>query len=106
MCLEEPDRGIHPRLLREIRDAIYRLTHPEDHGETRPPVQVVATTHSPYMLDLYRDHLDEVVVAHKEGLFARFEKLSELKNVDEILEDSRLGDAWFGGILGGVPGNS
>lgn len=32
VCLEEPDRGIHPRLLREIRDALYRLSYPENSG--------------------------------------------------------------------------
>ena len=32
-------------------------------GEKRPPIQVIATTHSPYLLDLYRDHPEEVVLA-------------------------------------------
>src|SRR5205823_724668 len=29
LLLEEPDRGIHPRLLREVQDALYRLAYPE-----------------------------------------------------------------------------
>ena len=29
VCLEEPDRGLHPRLLRDVRDALYRLAYPE-----------------------------------------------------------------------------
>ncbi len=52
VCFEEPDRGIHPRLLREVRDALYRLSYPGKFGEDRAPVQVIATTHSPYFLDL------------------------------------------------------
>ena len=72
VCLEEPDRGIHPRLLRDVQDALYRLSYPESFGETRPPVQVIATTHSPYFLDLYRDHPEEVVIASRIGQEAQF----------------------------------
>jgi hypothetical protein len=56
VCCEEVDRGIHPRLLREIRDALYRLSYPSGEGSLRPAVQVIATSHSPYLLDLFRDH--------------------------------------------------
>lgn len=101
--LEEPDRGIHPRLLRDVRDALYRLSYPEDFDEARAPVQVIATTHSPYMIDLYRDHPDEVVVAQKAGHEASFERLSDQPNINEILGDTPLGEAWYSGILGGVP---
>lgn len=103
VCLEEPDRGIHPRLLREIRDALYRLSYPENSGEKRDPVQVVATTHSPYLLDLYRDHPEEIVIAQKTSEGARFERLSEQPHIMEILGDAPLGEVWYSGILGGVP---
>lgn len=103
VCIEEPDRGIHPRLLRDVQDALYRLSYPESGGEERDPVQVIATTHSPYLLDLYNDHLEEIVIAHKVGQETRFERLSDQNNLDDILQDSRLGDAWYSGILGGVP---
>ena len=101
--LEEPDRGIHPRLLRDVRDAMYRLAYPESVGEKRDPVQVIATTHSPYMLDLFRDHPEEIVIAGKVEDNVQFQRLSELPNLDEILEDSHLGEVWYSGILGGVP---
>lgn len=32
VCFEDPDRGIHPRLLPEIREALFRLSHPEGAG--------------------------------------------------------------------------
>jgi len=101
--LEEPDRGIHPRLLRDVRDAMYRLAYPSDFGEKRDPVQVIATTHSPYMLDLFRDHPQEIVIADKIGDNVRFQRLSDLPDIEEILQDSHLGDVWYTGILGGVP---
>ncbi len=103
ICFEEPDRGIHPRLLRDVRDALYRLAYPENCEETRAPVQVIATTHSPYMLDLFRDHPEEIVIANKSGLEASFQRLSDHPDIDEILQDAPLGDVWYSGILGGVP---
>lgn len=101
--LEEPDRGIHPRLLRNIQDALYRLSYPENFGENREPVQVIATTHSPYFLDLFRDHPEEIVIAQKTMDGARFEQLSERPDIEEILQDAPLGEVWYSGILGGVP---
>ncbi len=103
LCLEETDRGVHPRLLREVRDALYRLSYPASFGETREAVQIVATTHSPFLLDLFRDHPEEIVIASKRGRSATFERLSDRADVKEILQEGSLGDIWFSGILGGVP---
>jgi predicted ATPase len=103
VALEEPDRGIHPRLLRELRDALYRLAYPENCGESRPAVQVIVTSHSPYLLDLYRDHPEEIVLAEKHGLDVQFKRLSDLSHFEEILGDAPLSEVWYSGILGGVP---
>ena len=103
LCIEEIDRGIHPRMLREIRDALYRLSHPASAGLARRPVQIVATTHSPYLLDLFRDHPEEIVIAQKHGPVARFERLADRADLAELLREGSLGDMWFSGILGGVP---
>ncbi|HVT74729.1 MAG TPA: AAA family ATPase [Lacunisphaera sp.] len=103
VCLEEADRGTHPRMLREVRDALYRLSHPAASGEKRAPVQVIATTHSPYLLDLYKDHPEEVVLAHRRGRQAGFTRLAELPDVRELLKEAHLGDLWYSGLLGGVP---
>ena len=106
VCIEEPDRGIHPRLLRNVRDALYRLAYPSEYGEKRAPIQVVVTTHSPYLLDLYKDEPDGVVIAQKGEQGTTFKRLSDLPNIEEILRDGHLGDVWYSGILGGVPAHS
>jgi predicted ATPase len=102
VALEEIDRGLHPRLLRHLQDALYRLSYPESCGETRPPIQVIATTHSPYLLDLYRDHPEEIVLAEKEGLEVKMTRLSDIDYFSEILGDSPLREVWYSGVLGGV----
>ena len=103
ICFEEPDHGVHPRLLRHIQEALYRLSYPENFGEKREPVQVIATTHSPYLLDLYKDQPGEIVIAHKTSEGARFERLSEQPHIMEILGDAPLGEVWYSGVLGGMP---
>jgi predicted ATPase len=103
LCIEEIDRGIHPRLLREVRDALYRLSYPQSFGLSQRPVQIVATTHSPYLLDLFRDHPEEVVLANKRGTEAQFQRLADRPDIAELLREGSLGDMWFSGILGGVP---
>lgn len=103
VCIEEIDRGIHPRLLREVRDLLYRLSHPGAEDAGREPVQVIATTHSPYLLDLFRDHPEEVVITEKRGRAASFTRLADRPDLAELLDEGTLGDLWFSGILGGVP---
>lgn len=107
VCFEEPDHGIHPRLLQNIRDAMYRLAYPKDFAENREPVQVIATTHSPYLLDLYKEHPEEIVIAHKDEQGGHFDRLSDKPHITEILEGggAPLGEIWFSGVLGGVPSN-
>jgi predicted ATPase len=100
--LEEIDRGLHPRLLRHLQDALYRLSYPESCGENRPPIQVIATTHSPYLLDLYRDHPEEIVLAHKQGLEVEMKRLMDVEHYQEILGESPLSEVWYSGVLGGV----
>ncbi len=103
ICIEEPDHGIHPRLLRDLQDALYRLSYPESVGEKRDPIQIICTTHSPYFLDLFRDHPEEVVIASKKDGFVTFERLSERFDIEDILQEAPLSDIWYSGVLGGVP---
>lgn len=103
VCLEEVDRGLHPRTFREVRDALYRLSYPKATGVDRAPVQVIATTHSPYFLDQFREHPEEVIIASKHGAAATFERLADRTDILELMKDAHLGDLWYSGILGGVP---
>ncbi len=100
LCLEEIDRGIHPRLLREIRDLLYRMSYPEGGAA---PTQILTTTHSPYLLDLFREQLEEVVIAQKRGAEATFERLSDREDLRDAIGSASLGDLWYSGILGGIP---
>lgn len=103
VCFEEPERGIHPRLLRNIQDAMYRLAYPENFQDERKPIQVVAISHSPYLLDLYKDHPEEIVIASKDEKGVQFKRLVDNPQIKEVLQDAPLGEIWYTGVLGGVP---
>lgn len=103
VAFEEPEKGIHPRLLRNIQEAMYRLAYPENFGEKREPIQVIATTHSPYLLDLYKEHPEEIVIASKDENGVHFERLVDKPHYEEVIQDAPLGEIWYSGILGGVP---
>lgn len=106
LCLEEPDRGIHPRLLRNVYEAIQRLAFPEASGAKRKATQVICTSHSPYLLDFYRDHPENIVLSELTPDGAVFRRLSDISHLEDIIRDVHLGDAWYTGILGGVPAAS
>jgi hypothetical protein len=68
-----------------------------------PATQVLTTSHSPYLLDLFREQLEEVIVTTKRGTEATFERLSDRADLRDVLGTASLGDLWYSGILGGVP---
>lgn len=103
LCIEDLDRGLHPRLLREARDALYRLSHPGNGAARGGHTQIVATTHSPYLLDLFREHPEEVVVAEKHGRASTFRRLCDCPDLAEMMAGVSLGDLWYSGVIGGVP---
>jgi predicted ATPase len=104
LCIEEPERGLHPYLLAQLVDFLRRTAH----GETGPqPLQVVIATHSPEVLDalrpeevrfLRRDPDDGAVVVE-----AAPRETSEWRQAFDEYRES-LGSLWLAGGLGGVPG--
>jgi predicted ATPase len=100
VMFEEPENGVHPQLIREVVQILRELT------ERKPPhrSQVFVTTHSPYVLDEFRDHHDEVFCMERSRpqAGATIVRLSEKRELDIAREsfDGALGEAWFSGLLG------
>ena len=81
--MDEIDAHMHPSWQQQLLLKLKRLL---------PNVQVIATTHSPYLLDLFREHPEEIVIAHKRGREVHFERLSDRADVKELLSEGSLGD--------------
>lgn len=108
LLLEEPEKGIHPRRLFEVIQFILTLAEEKD-------VQVIMTTHSPMVVDMFKDMPESVFIFDKDE-----EGATHVKNLQrDIIEPETarskqlgiepphytdsLGDAWTVGFLGGVP---
>ena len=106
LMLEEPENGVHPQLIREVVQLLRELTL------RKPPrnCQVFFTTHSPYVLDEFFDHPEQVYCMDRPGpqAGARIVRLSDNKqlNLAKSLYDKSLGEAWVTGLLGATAGGS
>lgn len=95
VCLEEPDKGIHPRRIREILEQVNAVA--------KTGSQFLLTTHSPVLLDEFRDFPESVLILDRNDGGTRARPLSDLPDLQTQLRDVSLGDLWFSGVLGGVP---
>jgi predicted ATPase len=97
VMFEEPENGIHPRLLRVVVQMLRELTL----RKLAPRPQVIFTTHSPYVLDEFYDKPAEVFLMDRAERGSAVFELStshELPLVKELFSKS-LGEAWFSGLI-------
>jgi predicted ATPase len=100
ICIEEPENGIHPHRLEKVVNLLKWLSTertPEQRG------QVIVTTHSTMFLDWFRDHPEWVWVVERDAEGTHFRSLKDVPHLDQVLDDFSLGEAWYGGSIGGVP---
>jgi predicted ATPase len=104
ITLEEPENGVHPQLVREVVQILREIT------QRKPPnrCQVFFTTHSPYVLDEFIDHPEQVYLLDRPRPLAgatvvRLSDKRELRIARETFEQS-LGEAWTSGLLGSTAG--
>lgn len=87
LLIEEPENGIHPKRLQDVLSILRELV-----GE-QSQCQVILTTHSPYVVDLFQP--EEVTLCQKtaDGSVA-VRRLSESQAVREQLDVFTLGEIW------------
>ncbi len=89
LLIEEPENGIHPARLKEIIAIVRQLV--AEQGRT----QVIMTTHSPYLLDLFQP--EEVTLCGKQDDGSvRVTRLSESPAVLKQKNVFALGEIWTG----------
>jgi len=104
IALEEPENGIHPQLIREVVQILRELT------QRKPPnqCQVFLTTHSPYVLDEFFDHPEEVYCMDRPKPLAgaSITRLSDNRQINVVRDafSHSLGEAWTSGLLGATAG--
>ncbi len=104
ITFEEPENGVHPQLVREVVQILRELT------QRKPPnrCQVFFTTHSPYVLDEFFDHPEQVYCMERPKPLAgaTVARLSDNKQLDIARNtfEKSLGEAWTSGIIGATAG--
>jgi predicted ATPase len=104
ITFEEPENGVHPQLVREVIQILRELT------QRKPPhrCQVFFSTHSPYVLDEFFDHPEEVYCMGRARpqAGATITRLSENKQIDIARKSFQhsLGEAWTTGLIGATAG--
>ncbi len=108
LLLEEPEKGIHPRRIREVMDFIFRLAEEKD-------IQIILTTHNEHVLDDFATRPESVFVFDKDEEGATYvrnlqkdiieptNKQNEEMGLDPIDLTTNLSENWLYGLLGGVP---
>lgn len=87
LLIEEPENGVHPKMLKEVLSILRDLVKEQDH------TQIVMTTHSPYALDLFAP--EEVTLCTKGNDGAvNVRRLSESKVVRDQIDAFTLGEIW------------
>jgi predicted ATPase len=96
--VEEPENYLHPRLIEVLIELLGQVQ--EELGPARS-AQVVATTHSPFLID--KVSLDELIVFEKREGATVVSYPRDKANLRELLErqDLGLGDLYYSGALSG-----
>jgi ABC-type Mn2+/Zn2+ transport system ATPase subunit len=87
LLVEEPENGIHPKRLQDVLKILRELVEKQDH------TQVIMTTHSPYVVDLFKPN--EVTLCQKQddgSVTTR--RLSDSEAVRKQLDVFTLGEIW------------
>ena len=87
LLIEEPENGIHPKRLRDILEILRKLGNEQSH------TQVVLTTHSPYVLDLFKPEEVTLCTKQKNGEI-KTTRLSDSPAVKKQLDVFTLGEIW------------
>lgn len=99
LTLEEPENGVHPRLLSDIIDELKYLAF-----RKKPyPTQIFFSTHSPYVLDEFMETPEAIYVFERKSRESstKVTRLSDRNDLVKAIEgyDDSLGEFWFSGQL-------
>lgn len=87
LLVEEPENGIHPKRLQEVLSILRELVEEQQY------TQVLMTTHSPYVLDLFKPEEVTLCVKGDDGAVTTH-RLSESKTVRKQIDTFTLGEIW------------
>jgi predicted ATPase len=91
ICLEEPELGMHPDMIRMVARMI---------AEASARTQLIVTTHSEHLLSSLQDDFD-VMFAFDTGVSGSIVRSFSREDYQSWSEEHTLGELWTSGELGG-----
>jgi len=91
VCLEEPELGLHPDVLRLLAELLIRASS---------RMQLIVTTHSDASMEQLSETPDSVIVCEREGGSTNLRRLSR-QGLSSWLKRYTLGQLWRTGEIGG-----
>ena len=102
LCVEEPEAGLNPRRLRWLFERFVSLAYPRDGNE---PTQVIFSTHSPWLIDLFGEMQDSVLLVEQDNGRSKVKSLTEIQR-DKLHQqpssDEPIGHLWATGVYEGL----
>ena len=85
LFIEEPEQSIHPRRLGEIVELLRQVV-------AERKCQVVVVTHSPVLLDAFRDEPEAILLFRRGDTGTRVRSLTEIPALVDALKDAEPGE--------------
>ncbi len=102
LCIEEPETGLHPRRLRWLFDRFLELAYPPAGQQA---VQVVLSTHSPYLVDFFSempDHVQVVTQTDGQTTISPLNKIVTEQFHEPVVSGEPVGRLWATGLYEGL----
>jgi predicted ATPase len=86
LLIEEPENGLHPRMLKVVADTIRSIAEPQG-------TQIILTTHSPLLLNHFA--ANEVLLVTRDQAGVQVQRMSEAHGLDDLASEMALGELWY-----------
>jgi predicted ATPase len=87
LLVEEPENGVHPKRLRDVLGVLHELVGEQSH------TQIILTTHSPYVVDLFGPKEVTLCTMQDSGE-VKTTRMSESEAVRRQIDVFTLGEIW------------
>ena len=92
ICIEEPELGLHPDMISHVAKLLV---------EASARSQIFVTTHSDILVDALTNTPEAIIVCEKIDGATQMRRL-DLNDLEEWLDEYRLGEVWMSGAMGGT----
>ncbi|WP_367161455.1 AAA family ATPase [Fischerella sp.] len=95
LCIEEPENGLHHRLLEPLSEELLAYSQ---------RAQVFVSTHSPFFVNTIKDPKYLWIFQRENNGYATVTRADEIPDAKDFIESQAgLGDLWSEGYLRGLP---